>query len=233
MVNRIADLQLAKCHFKHRHGGFVLERRFLDEHFLRAFHHVEHGIGERTETAAFEQDGLFIKQLTGDDVFAVGGKERGLGEPLLNKLEGHQTIIHAGEGGAGKFDHVNLGALAGQPVEQRTNQTYRVMVLVKRAVDEADAENADGFLLAGRFPIEQSRMNDDCGRIAVRVNLKFDAEPALAFFHAGPETLLGRDSVRKGEKGAFVAACFVEALEQQVVFVVEHGLQAHAADITV
>jgi hypothetical protein len=134
---------------------------------------------------------------------------------LFNELQGHEPVVHAGEDGAGKFNHVHFDALAGQAVKQRTDEFLRFDVLVKYGVDEVHADDADGFLLARRFPIEQPHMDDHGGgRFAARDGLKFNAEPALTFFHAGPETLLGGDGVGKGEEGAFVAARFVEALQQ-------------------
>ena len=66
---------------------------------------------------------------------------------------------------------------------------------------------------------------------AVRLGLKSDAEPALAVRLMG-KTVRGH-RVGKDEKGGFVAARFVQALQQQVKFVIEHRLQALAADVPV
>ena len=112
VINGVADLQLAQRHLEHDDGRFVLAAHLSrDELFLRAFQHVEHRVGERTETAAFEQHRFFVKQFAGDDGLAVGGEHGGFGEPLLDELQRHQTVVHAGESRAGKFDHVHLDAL--------------------------------------------------------------------------------------------------------------------------
>ena len=63
------------------------------------------------------------------------------------------------------------------------------------------------------------------------MDLKFNAEPALAFFHAGPQSLLGGNRVGEGEERAFVPARFVEAFEDQVKFVIQHGLEPRATDV--
>ena len=89
VVNRVADLQLAQRHLEHDDGRIVLQEFILHELFARAFKHVEHGIGERAETAAFEQHGFFPKQFAGDDGFAIGGEHGGFGEPLLDELQCH------------------------------------------------------------------------------------------------------------------------------------------------
>ena len=73
-----------------------------------------------------------------------------------DELQGHQPIVHAGEGGAGKFDHVHLDALAGKAVQQRTDEALRLDVLVECGVNEVHADDADGFLLAETFPSRAS-----------------------------------------------------------------------------
>ena len=65
-------------------GGSPCSAGSSDELFLGAFEHVEHGIGERAETAAFEKHGLFLKQFAGDDGLTIGGEHRGFRQPLLD-----------------------------------------------------------------------------------------------------------------------------------------------------
>ena len=105
-------------------------------------------------------------------------------------------------------------------------------MLVKRAVNEVDPENAHGFLLAGSFPVQHPRVNDDGGGLAARGILKFDAQPAVSAFLAGLGDVLGGDGVGEGKKRAAVAEGFVQALKQQAKFEIQHRLQAHPADIT-
>jgi len=97
---------------------------------------------------------LFVKQFAGDDGFAIGGEHGGLGEPLLDELQGHEPVVHPVKGGPGKFDHVHFHALVGQAIKQRADERDGVAVLVKRAVDEVDAEEATASCWRGVFPIE-------------------------------------------------------------------------------
>jgi hypothetical protein len=94
-------------------------------------------------------------------------------------------------------------------------------------VNQVHADHAERFLLALGFFVERPHMNDDGGGIAVVMNLKFNSEPALAF------VALRGDGVGENKKRAFVTARFVEPLEQQVEFMIQHGLQTLAADVTV
>ena len=151
VINGVADLQLAQGHFKHRHRSFALQRGFLDELILRAVEHVEHRVGERTKTAAFEQNGFFVEQFAGDDGLAIGGEHGGFRQPLLNKLERHEPVVHAGKCRAGKFDHVHLNPLGVEAIEQRADQRLRVGVLVKCGVNEIDANRGRRLPAGGAF----------------------------------------------------------------------------------
>ncbi len=225
MVNRVANLQLAQGHFEHDDRRIILQRFVGDELFAPAFEHIEHRVGERTETAALKQHGFFPKQFAGNYRFTVGGEHRGFGEPLLDELQRHEPVVHAGERRAGKFDHVHFNARAGKVVEQRADEFRRVGGLIKCAVNQVHADDAKRFLLAQRFLVERPNVNDDSRRIAVRMDLEFDAKPAAAFI------ALGGDGVGENEESAFVAARLVEPLQQQIKFEVEHRLQTRAADV--
>jgi len=68
------------------------------------------------------------------------------------------------------------------------------------------ADDAERFLLAKRLLVERPHMDDDGGRIAVRMDLKFDAEPSRCLRRAW-----WRRVSAKNEERAFVAARLVEA----------------------
>ena len=231
VINGVAHLQLAQGHFKHGHGLLALQHGLPQEAVVGAVHHVEHGIGEGTETAALEQHGFLVKELAGDHGLAIGGEHGGFGEPLLDELQGHEAVVHAHKGGAGKFDHVHFHALAGEAVEQRADELFGLGMLVEGGVDEVHADDAHGLLLARGFPVQHPHMDDDGGRFAAGDGLELDAQPAVAFLLAGLGHGLGGDGIGKGEKGAAVAPGGIEALEEQVEFQIQHGTEPAAADV--
>ena len=96
-------------------------------------------------------------------------------------------------------------------------------------MDQVDAQNADGLLLQDRLAIEQADMQDDLGRLGAGIGLKADAHPAVPVVLA--RVALGGDSVGEDEEPRGLAALGGEAFVHQAVFVVEHGLDALAADV--
>ena len=96
-------------------------------------------------------------------------------------------------------------------------------------MDQVDAQDADGFLLQGRFAVEQADMQDDLGRLGAGTCLKADAHPAVPVVLA--RVALGGDRVGEHEEPRVLAALGGEPFVHQVVFIAEHGLDALAADI--
>jgi hypothetical protein len=74
-------------------------------------------------------------------------------------------------------------------------------------------------------------VNDDLARLAPRLLLKTNAEPAVRFVVLLETSR--RNRVGKNEKCALVAEFVPEPLEQEIVFVVEHGGESLAADVTI
>ena len=93
---------------------------------------------------------------------------------------------------------------------------------VKRAVDQIHADDPQGFLFADVFLVEQADMDDDFRRGLVRAGLEAHAQPAVTFLLPG-EAVSG-DRVGEHKEGAFVAARLIEALEEQVEFIIQHRL---------
>jgi len=84
------------------------------------------------------------------------------------------------------------------------------------------ADDAERFLLAKRLLVEASApwmMMVD--RIAVRMDLKFDAEPSRCLRRA----LVATVSAKNEERAFCRRAGLVEALEEQIKFQIEHRLQ--------
>ena len=160
------------------------------------------------------------------------GEHGGVGDILLHELETHEAVIHFGEARAGKFNHLDLDALAaGEVIEQEGNDFFRITTMIKGGVNEVDADAAQGFLLAHDDLVQQPHMDDDLGSFFARLGLELDAQPAMAVG-------LARNTVRshgigKNKKSGLVPALFIEPLEKQTIFVIQHGLQALAADVTI
>src|SRR2546421_7238666 len=74
-------------------------------------------------------------------------------------------------------------------------------------------------------------MDDDLARLPSRLGLKTDSKPAMRF--AAMFKTARRDCVGKNEKCFFGAEFLVEALDEQIVLVVEHRLETNAANVTV
>ena len=61
---------------------------------------------------------------------------------------------------------------------------------VKAAVNEVDADDAQGLLLVDRLAVEHAHMDDDLGRIGARLGLKANAQPAVALRRGACATVL-------------------------------------------
>src|SRR2546423_1649628 len=79
--------------------------------------------------------------------------------------------------------------------------------------------------------VEQTHMDNDLARLLSRIGLETDPKPAMRF---APMFKAARsDRVGKNEKGLFGAEFLVEALDKEIVLVVEHRLKTNAANVTV
>ena len=46
----------------------------------------------------------------------------GVGQPLFDELQAEEAVIDAGEGWSRALNHIDLGPVARQAIQQRTNQ---------------------------------------------------------------------------------------------------------------
>ena len=97
---------------------FALYRGFLDELRLRALQHVDGQFGHWPETAALDQDRLFVKNLRRLHHFAVGGEHGRVGQAVLHQFQAHDAVVHVFKGRSGEFDHVHLHPLGRQIIHQ-------------------------------------------------------------------------------------------------------------------
>ena len=116
-----------------------------------------------------------------------------------------------------------------QIVEQRFDEQLGLVVEKERAVEEVDADDAQRLLLEGVLLVEHADVDDDLAVLIARVGLEADAHPAVAL--VGAAEVARRHRVGEGEEGGGRRRGSLRALEVQLVLVVEHGLQALAADV--
>ena len=92
-INFVAVGQVFQGHFHDREHLFALHLGFLHKQGLGAAQHVQRDIGHRPETAALDQDALFVKGVGGLDDLAVGGKQGGVGQAALHQLQRHKAVV--------------------------------------------------------------------------------------------------------------------------------------------
>ena len=112
MIDLVAGLELPECHF-HEHN----RRLVAGELFLGAGEDGFGEVGDRAKTAALDEDRLLVEQLGRLDDFASRGEHHGFGETLLDELQRHQPVVHAGKAGTAETNHVHLDAFVREAVE--------------------------------------------------------------------------------------------------------------------
>ncbi len=103
--------------------------------------------------------------------------------------------------------------------------------MIERPVKKIHSDDAERFLLVDVRFIQHPDVDNDLARLAPRMLLETDAEPAVRFI-----VLLKtarRHGVGENKKGADAAELLVQAFDQQVVFVIEHGLEAGSAHVAI
>jgi hypothetical protein len=208
------------------HDLLALHPGFRGEFFKCAAHHVEIHVGERTEAAALDEDGLLIEHLGGLEHLAARAEHCRAAQAELDELQRHEPVVHASELDAGKFDHVDLDAARVQVIQQIFDEPLRLVMQEKAAVAEIHTDDTERLLLCLRVGVEHAHMDDDLTRFVARVALKFHAHPAVAF--VGALEIAGRDCVCECEKRRIVAAQIGEPLKVQRELVVEHRLEPRA-----
>ena len=88
------------------------------EHGMGALDHVPMDIGDGAEAAALHKQRLVVEKVGGLNDLSVATEENCLGQPLGDKLQTHDPVIHHGEIGAGETDHVDLDPRGIQIIEK-------------------------------------------------------------------------------------------------------------------
>jgi len=218
------------------HGDFqqhyhVLAAVFFLLQKLRAggIEHVYIDVRDRPERPALHQDGLLIKNFRRLQHMAVGRIHHRVGQPMLDEVEADGAIFDVQKVRPVELDHVHLDARDAEVVRQRDKEILDIEVLDERTINQVNADDAQGVLLRDGRLVPHAHVDDDVAGRGVGFELEAHAHPAVAF--AGAFVVGGRDGVGVNEKRAAVAAGFIEPFGQQLVFVVEHLLQALARDI--
>jgi len=106
---------------------------------------IERELRHGPEGAALDEDGLLIQHVGGLDHFARRGEHCRVGQPLLHQLQAHEPVVHAVEGGTRELDHVHVDApRARELIHERADEGLRLRMTVVRAVDQIDAQHAEG-----------------------------------------------------------------------------------------
>ncbi len=114
-------------------------------------------------------------------------------------------------------------------MNQRLDQALRVVMQEKCAVEKVHPDDAEGFLLQLVLVVQHAHVDDDLAVLIARMRLELDADPPVAV--VGPGEVTRRHGVRESEEGRGVTAGVAQALQVQLVLVVEHALQALARDV--
>ena len=222
--------QVAHRDFHDRHGlagrhVVALRLELLERRGREVEIHVRHG----TEPSALDEHRLLVEHLRRLKHLAFGREHRHAREPELHEPQAHHAIVDVREVVAREVDDVDLDAVRAEPVEQRLEQRFGLVVQEARAVDEIHADDAERFLLERVLDVEHAHMDDDLVVGAARLRLVLDAHPAVALVVAA-ETARGNRVGEREERGA-VAARSAEPLDVEPLLVVEHRLQAVAMHV--
>ena len=101
---------------------------------------------------------------------------------------------------------------------------------VEGGVDEVDPDDAEGVLLAARVLVPQPQVQEHLAGRAERRLLKAQADPGMPLALAVVRG--GRDRVGEGEEAGLRPALGGQTIDQQLVLVLQHLLQALARDVT-
>ncbi len=192
--------------------------------------HIQGQMGDGAEAAALDEDRFFVKDLGGLDDLAIGGEHGGAGEPMLDELERHEPVVHLLKAGPGELDHVDLDPLGGQVIHERGDEVV-LAVEVERGVNEIDPDDAERLLLLEVLLVQHPDVDEDLRGLRAGLGLEADAHPAMGL--ARMKLAVRGDGIGKDEEAGGLAALGVEPLAHQVVLVLEHGLEALAADVAV
>ena len=98
-------------------------------------------------------------------------------------------------------------------------------------MEKIHSNHAKGFLLLDVRFVEQTYVDNNLVWLPTRLKLKSHAQPAMRFV-ALFETAR-RDRVGENKKRFLGAEFSVEPFDEEIVFVIEHCLETHTADIAV
>ena len=229
MVHVVDRPQAAQGHLGQDDGAVRRDIRLLEKLRPAPLEHVEGELRGRPEAAPLDQDRLLVEHLRGLHDLAALGEHGGRGQALLDELQRHEPVVDVTKRRARELDHVDLDPRARQVVQQRTDQRRRISPAEEGSVEEVDSEHAQRLPLVGRGGVEQMDVQDDLGRLIVRLGLEPDADPATSVFRASIAP--GRHGVCEGKEGRRVAAARTELGRQLGELVGEHGLESLPAHV--
>ena len=99
-------------------------------------------------------------------------------------------------------------------------------MIIKRAVDQVDADDAERLLLKDVFFVPHAHVQDNFARWAAGLGLETDAHPAVSL--VGAFEITRGNGVGEGEECGAFAALRSEALVEQLILVIEHETETFA-----
>ncbi len=110
------------------------------------------------------------------------------------------------------------------------NEPVGLLPQVERSVQQIHAENPQGLLLAHRFLVQQTDVDQEVGRRLPRRVLEANAHPAVTILW--PRITPRCHRVGKGKEVAVGPFDRVQALHDQIELVIQHRLQTLATDVS-
>ena len=201
----------------------------LLEALARRAQHVDVHVRDGAEAAPLHQDRPLAQHLGRLQHLPLRREHRGPGESELHEPQAHHTIVHVAELDAGELDHVDFDAVGAQTIEQRFDQLIGIVEEEEGTVEQVHTDHPERFLLQRGLLVEHAHMDHDLAVVVARVRLELHAHPAVALVVALEAASHHR--VGEGEEGGVVPSPVTQPREIQLVFVVEHRLQAFLADV--
>src|SRR5205823_1156803 len=124
---RAACQQIAHRQFHKREDGLVRHCGVFFKLRQSALQHIEVDVGDRTKTAALDENGLVMQHVGRLQHLAVRAEHGGAAQPHLHELERHDAVVHVAKLDSAELEHVDLDATRGEIIKQRFDEFLRHM----------------------------------------------------------------------------------------------------------
>src|SRR5215469_2567976 len=132
-----------------------------------------------------KHNSLLVQKLRGGDRGVCRGEKHCLGESGMYEVCHERGAIPAGECEAAKINEVDFDSFFLDVLCQAGEKRFLCLLLIKRGVDEIDAQDTDGFLLKDIRGIPQVNVQQNLVGRAARLQLKPQTNPAMGVVGSG------------------------------------------------